>query len=152
MLNLFCNNWLYSLTTKSLAFSWQKIPYCCCNSRPKFKTQKLWTWVPLRTSCHRSESYIQHIHGGTTSMLVFSKKIILRQPMPKTPKVSKTLTFVKIPYIYISTTKSSGLSSRVPMENHVFYMWIMWTLPFSGNVPFFELTPHEIRAGSRFLV
>ena len=65
---------LYSLTTKSLAFSWQKIPYCCCNSRPKFKTQKLWTWVPLRTSCHRSESYIQHIHGGTTSMLVFNKK------------------------------------------------------------------------------
>ena len=71
-------------------------------SRPKFKTQKLWTWVPLRTSCHRSESYIQHIHGGTTSMLVFNKKnISCANPIPKTPKVLKTLTFVKIPYIYI---------------------------------------------------
>jgi hypothetical protein len=43
-----------------------------------------------------------HTHGGTTSMLVFNQKTY---PAPthieKTPKVSKTLTFVKIPCIKI---------------------------------------------------
>ena len=101
MLSLFLNKWLYSLTTKSLAFSWQKIPYCCCNSRPKFKTQKLWTWSPLRTSCHRSESYNQHIHGGTTSILIFNKNLFYANPYRKNTKNVKNINFCKNSLYYI---------------------------------------------------
>ena len=168
MLSLYLCKWLYSLTTGSLAFSWpakvwknydikiqnaQNISHCCCSTRPNLKPQKCWTWNPLRTSCHRSESYIQHIHGGIFSMLVFNKKHILREPIPKTPNVLKTLTFVKVPYIYIYIYKymhicfhSHGgyplVITNMAMENHHFSLEnSLWMVIFHSYVKLPEGTP-----------
>ena len=55
-------------------------------------------------------------------MLVFNKNHILRQPIPKTPKVLKTLTFVRVPYIYMCV-----YCNLLTAMNLVGSTWTIWS-------------------------